>query len=132
RPTPWRRSRRRSRTRERPPDMAFVPSSLRGGRVGATAALLLVAATALTAADTADPGGWSRFRGPNGSGISTSTRLPTEFGPARNVVWKTALPVGHSSPALTRDPIFLTAPPAHRLVTIRLHRPAGCVLAEPP
>ena len=25
---------------------------------------------------------WSRFRGPNGSGISTATNVPTEFGPA--------------------------------------------------
>ena len=31
--------------------------------------------------DTPDPEGWSRFRGPNGSGVSTSTRLPAEFGP---------------------------------------------------
>ena len=56
----------------------FVPSpcSWRPDRRGAAAGCGTV-----TAADTADPGGWSRFRGPNGSGISTSTRLPTEFGP---------------------------------------------------
>ncbi len=46
---------------------------------------------------------WSQFRGPNGSGVSATTGLPTEFGPAKNVVWKTALPPGHSSPVLTRD-----------------------------
>ena len=85
-------------------------------------------AATLNSADTADPGGWSRFRGPNGSGISTSTRLPTEFDPTRNVVWKTALPFGHSSPALTRDRIFLTAVRADRLVTICLDRRTGSVL----
>src|SRR5258708_3215370 len=52
---------------------------------------------------------WSRFRGPNGSGLSTSTNLPNEFGAEKNVVWKTLLPPGHSSPVLTRTRIFVTA-----------------------
>jgi len=52
---------------------------------------------------------WSQFRGPNGTGVAETTGLPTEFGPTTNVVWKTALPPGHSSPVLTRDRIFLTA-----------------------
>ena len=52
---------------------------------------------------------WSMFRGPNGSGISASTGLPDEFGPQKNVVWKTVLPPGHSSPVLTKDKIFVTA-----------------------
>ena len=51
---------------------------------------------------------WSQFRGPNGSGVSESTGLPVEFGPEKNVVWKTTLPPGHSSPVLTRDRIFVT------------------------
>ena len=33
---------------------------------------------------------WSRFRGPNGTGVADTSALPTEFGPARNVVWKHA------------------------------------------
>ena len=52
---------------------------------------------------------WSQFRGPNGTGVSTTAGLPTEFGPKKNVVWKTELPPGHSSPILTRDRIFVTA-----------------------
>jgi len=52
---------------------------------------------------------WSQFRGPNGTGVSTTSGLPTEFGPKQNVIWKTALPPGHSSPVLTRDRIFITA-----------------------
>ncbi len=107
--------------------LGFVLSCFRGAP-GIVSALLLVGT--VTAADSADPGGWSRFRGPNGSGISTSTRLPTEFDPTRNVVWKTALPFGHSSPALTRDRIFLTAVRADRLVTICLDRRTGSVLWE--
>ena len=78
----------------------------------------------------ADPEGWSRFRGPNGSGVSTSTRLPSEFGPDKNVIWKTELPFGHSSPALTRDRIFLTAARGERLVTICLDRRTGKIIWE--
>ena len=52
---------------------------------------------------------WPQFRGPGGNGISTSTGLPSEFGPKKNVIWKTELPPGHSSPVLTRDRIFVTA-----------------------
>ena len=52
---------------------------------------------------------WSRFRGPNGTGVSATTNLPTEFGPEKNVVWKTPLPPGHSSPVLTGNRIFITA-----------------------
>ena len=52
---------------------------------------------------------WSQFRGPNGTGVSTTGGLPVQFGPEKNVVWKTSLPPGHSSPVLTRNRIFLTA-----------------------
>jgi outer membrane protein assembly factor BamB len=52
---------------------------------------------------------WSRFRGPNGTGISTATNLPVEFGPDKSVVWKTALPPGHSSPVLSATRIYVTA-----------------------
>ena len=63
---------------------------------------------------------WSRFRGPNGTGISSSTGLPTEFGPEKNVVWKTAVPPGHSSPVLTATQIFLTAYEGDALLVLSL------------
>ena len=68
--------------------------------------VLFMVSMALTLAFAED---WSQFRGPNGSGVSTSTGLPAEFGPEKNVIWKTALPPGHSSPVLTRNRIFVTA-----------------------
>ena len=41
----------------------------------------LVGAIALTAAPAAQSArDWSRFRGPIGSGVSTSRNVPTEFG----------------------------------------------------
>ncbi|HTM52310.1 MAG TPA: PQQ-binding-like beta-propeller repeat protein, partial [Bryobacteraceae bacterium] len=51
---------------------------------------------------------WMQFRGPNGSGVAEATRLPAQFGPDRNVVWKTAAPYGYSSPVIAGDRIFLT------------------------
>ena len=74
---------------------------------------------------TTDLAGWSRFRGPNGSGIGAGDNLPVEIGPDRNVIWKTAVPEGYSSPVLTPDRIFLTAFEDDRLLTIALDRASG-------
>src|ERR1700722_11906832 len=51
---------------------------------------------------------WPQFRGPNGSGVGHAASLPSEFGPQKNVVWKTAIPFGHSSPVISGDLICLT------------------------
>lgn len=52
---------------------------------------------------------WSRFRGPNGSGQSDSTTLPTTWSDAQNLVWKVALPgAGSSSPIVSGNRIFVT------------------------
>ncbi len=75
---------------------------------------------------------WDRFRGPNGTGVSASTGLPSEFGPDTAVAWKTALPPGHSSPVLTSTRIFLTAHSADKenytLSVFGLDRRSGKVL----
>src|SRR5882762_4217592 len=68
---------------------------------------------------------WSRFRGPNGSGVSTSTGLPTEFGPKKNLVWRTEVPFGRSSPVLTTDRIFLTGMTGDKLVALAIDRSTG-------
>ena len=74
---------------------------------------------------SAGPDDWSRFRGPNGTGVSSSTGLPTEFGPQKNVVWKTAVPAGHSSPVLTSTQIFLTAYEGDSLLVLSYDRATG-------
>ena len=52
---------------------------------------------------------WPRFRGPNGSGhAAEGQNPPVEFGPEQNVLWKTPVPRGHSSPCIWGDNIFLT------------------------
>jgi len=71
---------------------------------------------------------WSQFRGPNGSGVSETKGLPAEFGPTKNVLWKTALLAGHSSPVLTRDRIFVTAHNSDKLFVICLDRATGKIL----
>ena len=75
---------------------------------------------------------WPRFRGPNGTGVSPATGLPAEFGPARNVTWRTPLPPGHSSPVLTPSRIFVTAHTADKehyaLSVIALDRRTGKVV----
>jgi len=72
---------------------------------------------------------WTRFRGPNGLGVSDATNLPVDFGPAKNVKWKTDLPNGHSSPVLTNSHIFLTAhsaeKDAYKLFVLALDRKTG-------
>ena len=68
---------------------------------------------------------WSRFRGPNGSGLAVASGLPLEFGPDKNVVWKTELPAGHSSPILAGSRIFLTAADTENLYTICVDKASG-------
>ena len=87
----------------------------------------LALTSALSAQTTRD---WSRFRGPNGSGVSTARNVPIEFGPAKNVVWKLELPPGHSSPILHNDRLYLTGLRAGRLVTIAVDRATGKLLWE--
>jgi len=52
---------------------------------------------------------WPQFRGPNGSGISTETNLPSEWGPDKNIAWKVKnLGVAWSSPIVWGNRLFLT------------------------
>lgn len=75
-------------------------------------------------------GDWSRFRGPNGSGHAIGDRYPTQFGPSANLLWKLALPQGHSSPIVWRDRIYLTAYRGDDLFTIAVDRASGKLLWE--
>ncbi len=85
----------------------------------------LAGTTFLTGSMAAD---WPRFRGPNGSGIAESSALPDSIGPDKHVVWKTALPPGHSSPVTSGHHIFLTAFEDDKLFTIALDRGSGKIL----
>jgi outer membrane protein assembly factor BamB len=51
---------------------------------------------------------WARFRGPNGSGINATAKLPIRWN-EKDYNWKVKLPgPGHSSPVVWGDRIFVT------------------------
>ena len=85
---------------------------------------LVAIAAVLFSIGASDPD-WSRFRGPNGTGIANTTGLPSEFGPDKNVLWKVAIPGGHSSPVLTPTHIFMTGIDGDKLVVFALDRASG-------
>ena len=70
---------------------------------------LLVALLCLTTFESRAAENWTRFRGPNGQGISSEKGLPIEWSNEKNVAWKTAIPgTGWSSPIVYDDRVFLT------------------------
>src|SRR3954452_16319966 len=72
-----------------------------------TARLLLGLGLVLAACSVSDGAEWSRFRGPNCTGVSDDKNIPVQWRP-ENVLWKTPIPgVGHSSPVLWGDKLFL-------------------------
>lgn len=85
-------------------------------------------ALAVSAVGSAHAEDWSRFRGPNGSGVADSSRLPVEFGQETNVVWKAAVPPGYSSPVLDADRVYLTGIDGESLVTLAIARDSGRIL----
>jgi outer membrane protein assembly factor BamB len=91
---------------------------------------ILIAVLTLVATVAATDTDWSRFRGPNGSGISETKNLPAEFGPEKNVIWKVDLPQGYSSPIIFDDRIFLTGLRDQSLLTMAVDRTSGKILWE--
>ncbi len=70
-----------------------------------------------------------QFRGLHFDNVFPDQRPPAEFGPDRNVAWKTPLPRGQGSPCIISNRIFLTAfDDRDTLETIALNRPDGVQL----
>lgn len=73
--------------------------------IAALIASSLISITLKTHAAESDE--WTRFRGPNGSGISFATTVPAKF-TETDFNWKTTLNgIGHSSPVIWQDHIYL-------------------------
>jgi hypothetical protein len=52
---------------------------------------------------------WPRFRGPNGSGVTSAKNLPVKWSATESIAWKTELPgAGASSPVVWGERIFVT------------------------
>ncbi len=68
------------------------------------AVLVLIAPALLRAED------WNRFRGPDGSGVTSDAKsIPSQWSPGANLAWKTALPgPGVSSPIVVDGKVFVT------------------------
>jgi len=83
---------------------------MRFTRFGFGLCFALISVSMLVLASTVAGEDWTRFRGPNGSGIAgDSDPTPTEFGPDKNLAWKVALPgAGVSSPIVVGDKVFVT------------------------
>lgn len=78
-------------------NLTFHPSNL------PTTALLVLLLAAPLAAEN-----WPGWRGPGGTGVSSSPSFPVEWNQS-NIRWKTPIPGrGHSSPVVWRDTVFLT------------------------
>lgn len=73
----------------------------------------------------ADPGPWPQFRGPAGLGVADVAKVPTEFGPEKNLRWKVTCPAGLSSPIIAGDNLVLTAFEGGKLFTIAFARTTG-------
>jgi outer membrane protein assembly factor BamB len=72
-------------------------------------ATCLLAASLLATVALADEQEWTRFRGPNGTGVSTAKGIPTAW-TEKDYNWKATLPgVGHSSPVIWGDKVFVTS-----------------------
>ena len=74
---------------------------------------------------------WNRFRGPNGQGVAQADHIPVHFSSETNVLWKTIIPAGHSSPVIWNNRVFLTAiEPANKneLITLAIDREDGKIL----
>src|SRR5829696_4685182 len=68
---------------------------------------------------------WGQFRGPNGSGVDTSTGYPVAFSPTSGVAWKAAVPYGQSSPVVVGSRLYVTARDGEQLVTIAFDAATG-------
>jgi len=78
---------------------------------------------------------WSRWRGPDGQGVSLETGVPAEWRWApegsKSILWRTAIPgEGNSSPILWGDRIFLTSAfdSGHRRSLVCVQRSDGRLL----
>ena len=72
---------------------------------------------------------WPQFRGPNSSGIGTG-KPPVQFGPDQNVLWKTAVGPGLSSPIVWNGRVFLTEfdSTKRQLTTLAIDQRTGKIL----
>ncbi len=72
---------------------------------------------------------WPQFRGPHSSGLGEG-KPPVHFGPNQNVLWKTPVGTGLSSPIVWEGRVFLTEfdQASKQLATLSIDRRTGRIL----
>ena len=73
---------------------------------------------------------WPQFRGPNFNGVALSQSIPKDFSPENKLIWKISTPIGHSSPIIWDNKIFITGHDNKNFKSICLNRENGSVLWE--
>src|SRR5688572_1860311 len=93
---------------------------------------LMVSLTFLTSvAGVSFAGSWPQFRGPNGTARSEDeARLPAQIGPNQNILWKIALPPGHSSPVIHGNRVYVTAARERVMLTYGIDVKSGKIVWE--
>ncbi len=92
-----------------PPALEFLMKSIDRSRWYGMLVVLLAGLAATVSVATGE--NWPQWRGPDGTGVTSETRLPTTWDRETNVVWRVELPEAcNSSPVLWGDRVFLTQP----------------------
>ena len=79
----------------------------------------------LTGTSRVQAANWPGFRGPNSLGVAENEKPPIHFGPTSNLLWKTDVPQGLSSPIIWKDFIFATGADSNKLITFCVDRREG-------
>jgi outer membrane protein assembly factor BamB len=88
---------------------------------------LLILSWCATAGSQAE--NWPGWRGPRGDGTSAETGIPVRWSASENIAWKVPVPgVGHSSPIVWGDRIFVTTCVEQMRMLLCLDRRDGKVL----
>lgn len=93
-------------------------------------AATVVAVLSVLLAASARAQTWPQFRGSSFGVAADSDTPPTRLGIDDNLVWKTYVPHGASSPVIWEDDLFITGVDGHRLSTFALRRSDGELLWE--
>src|SRR5262245_30352990 len=105
---------RRDMFRASAPNILPVMPRIRTG-VTVVSVLLLGLSTLIDAQDTTTAAkNWHQWRGPHGTGVSSTANPPLEWSESKNIRWKVEIPGrGFASPVVWGDRLFvLTAVPA--------------------
>lgn len=101
---------RRRLLESRAPHGPVSVRSMKRTAVACSFALLVSGAARAVPQDAApEDAGWTRWRGPLGTGVAPGANPPVEWSEEENIRWKVAIPgLGASSPIVWRNRIYLT------------------------